>query len=122
MHSTVRYGTTNKDGQAVFSAVEYGAHTVYVKDSSNNALGSQSFTLVEGQSSSVNGNVITAPRASDVALTIKVNTKTKEAAIEEVDVTPNTADRTNAPVLLFVLLGSAMLAAAAFVIRKRITV
>ena len=121
LHSTVRYGTTNADGIAVFSAVEFGDHTVYVKDSSNNALGSQAFKLVEGQSSSVNGNVITAPRGSDVALTIKVNTKSKEAAIEDVEVTPNTADH-NQNALWISLLGiSVLIGAAVYAMRKRIT-
>ena len=121
LHSTVQYGVTDKNGNATFKAVEFGAHQIFVKDASGKELGSQAFTLVEGKSSSTNGNVITAPRGSNVSLTIKINKETKEAVIEKVDVTANTSDHSSAPVFGFILFGSAMLAAAAYLLRKRIT-
>ena len=121
LHSTVQYGVTDKNGNATFKAVEFGAHQIFVKDASGKELGSQAFTLVEGKNSSTSGNVITAPRGSNVSLTIKINKETKEAVIEKVDVTANTSDHSSAPAFVFILFGSAVLAAAAFLIRKRIT-
>lgn len=118
LHSTVKYATTNTDGYASFSAVEFGAHTIYVKDTSNNSLGSQTFTLVEGNTSSVNGNMITAPRGASVNLTVKINSKTHEATIESVDVV-DTADHNHIGLWAFILSGSLLIGAAAFVLRRR---
>ncbi len=117
LHSTVRTANTDSKGNVTFSAVEYGDHTAYVKDSSGKELGVSKFTLVEGSNAGRSGDVITAPRGADVNITIKISSDGK-ASIEEAEVV-NTADSNRNGTWTFGLVASLLVIAAAIIVRKR---
>ena len=60
LHSSPKYATTDKNGVAEFSNVEFGRHTLYIKDPVTNKKISKKFTLVSGFDTSLDGNIITA--------------------------------------------------------------
>ena len=72
LHSTPRVTVTDTKGMASFDTVEFGKHTLIVKDSNGNVLAQRNFELVSGNAVSVNGDKITAKGGSTLSLTIKV--------------------------------------------------
>jgi hypothetical protein len=70
LHSTPQYATTDGNGNATFSGVEFGKHTLYVKDQSGNTLATKSFELVEGSSVTMNGNSVATPNQTSIVLNV----------------------------------------------------
>ena len=64
LHSTPRYGTTDGNGDVVFSGVEFGEHTLTIYNADGGVMGGKTFTLAHG-GFGINGSVITV---SDGAL------------------------------------------------------
>lgn len=72
LHSTPRTTVTSAGGNFEFANVEYGQHTLYVKDAAGNVLASTGFELVAGSTTGINGAVLTAPDGSIISLTVKL--------------------------------------------------
>ncbi len=73
LHSTPKVAKTNANGIAVFSGVESGAHTLYVKDSNGNILASKSLEILFGNAVLLNGNQLTVKAGSAFTLNAQMN-------------------------------------------------
>lgn len=104
LHSTPKTAVTDSAGNAAFTDVEFGTHTVYVKNADGAVLASRSFELVSGNSVSINGDRITALKGSDITLKIKI--VNGEIHFESIVLNsyPETGDDTNAALWVMVLL------------------
>ena len=71
LHSTPQAAVTDANGCAAFDSIEFGSHTLYVKNIDGATEGSVSFTIAEGNTLALNGNVITAPNGADFILTVR---------------------------------------------------
>ena len=71
LHSTPQKTLTDANGCAAFDSIEFGSHTLYVKNIDGTTEGSVSFTIAEGNTLALNGNVITAPNGADFILTVR---------------------------------------------------
>ena len=72
VHSQPQSTRTDSHGNAVFSKVEFGSHTLIVKDGDSNTLASKDFELRSGNSVSISGTIITAAGGSDVTLKVRL--------------------------------------------------
>ena len=72
LHSTPRSTVTAENGFFQFTGVEFGEHTLYVKDQNANILASQKFEIRQGDTFVFAGNVITAAPGTGITLTVKV--------------------------------------------------
>ncbi|MBB5264721.1 hypothetical protein HNP82_001849 [Catenibacillus scindens] len=72
VHSQPQSTRTDSHGNAVFSKVEFGGHTLIVKDGDSNTLASKDFELRSGNSVSISGTIITAAGGSDVTLKVRL--------------------------------------------------
>ena len=70
LHSEPRSASTNSQGLATFSDIEFGRHTIYVKDQNGETIASKDFEIQSGEALSLDGDVITA-REGDT-ITVKV--------------------------------------------------
>ena len=68
LHSNVKYATTDDSGNVRFDDVEFGRHTLYVTDTSNNTVAKE-FTLVSGFGADLTGDIITAEVGQTVHIT-----------------------------------------------------
>ena len=91
LHSTPRTATTSAGGIASFANVEFGAHTLYVKDSSGSVIASKAFTLASG-SAGLSGDTVTA--MGGTTLTLRVKMANGQLSFTRVSV-PQTADTFN---------------------------
>lgn len=71
LHSTPQKALTDENGCAAFDSIEFGSHMLYVKNTDGTTEGSISFTITEGNSLALNGNVITAPNGANFILTVR---------------------------------------------------
>ena len=71
LHSTPQKAVTDANGCAAFDSIEFGSHTLYVKNTDGTTEGSISFTIAEGNELGLNGNVITAPNGANFILTVR---------------------------------------------------
>ena len=71
LHSTPQAAVTDANGCAAFDSIEFGSHTLYLKNTYGATEGSVSFTIAEGNKLALNGNVITAPNGADFILTVR---------------------------------------------------
>lgn len=71
LHSTPQAAVTDANGCAAFDSIEFGSHTLYEKNTDGVTEGSVSFTIAEGNTLALNGNVITAPNGADFILTVR---------------------------------------------------
>lgn len=69
LHSDVQYAATDDNGNASFSGVEFGRHTLYVTDAAKNTA-SKEFTIVSGFGADLAGDIITAEVGQTVHITI----------------------------------------------------
>lgn len=60
LHSIVQYATTGSDGSVQFDNVDFGRHTLYVKDLSTGKKVSKSYTIVAGFDTRLTGDIIVA--------------------------------------------------------------
>lgn len=115
LHSTVRTGVTNARGLVTFANVEFGSHSITVKDSGGNVLATRSFVLTPG-SAGVSGGTITATGGQ--TLSIRIRLADNQLSFLSVSV-PQTSDSFNYT-LCVVLLGiSACGMAGMMVYRKK---
>ena len=96
LHSDPQTAATDTDGMARFSGVEFGQHTVYVKNQQDEIDASRSFEIRKGSGISLDGDVITAGAGDTV--TIKMRYEKGEltllSAAGRKAVTPKTGDET----------------------------
>lgn len=71
LHSTPQAAVTDANGCAAFDSIEFGSHTLSAKAADGTTEGSVSFTIAEGNTLALNGNVITAPNGADFILTVR---------------------------------------------------
>lgn len=71
LHSTPQMAVTDANGCAAFDSIEFGSHTLYVKNADGTTEDSISFTIAEGKALALNGNVITAPNGADFILLVR---------------------------------------------------
>lgn len=71
LHSTPQKALTDANGCVAFDSIEFGSHTLYVKNTEGATEGSISFTIAEENTLALNGNVITAPNEADFILTVR---------------------------------------------------
>ena len=94
LHSDPQTAATDTDGMARFSGVEFGQHTVYVKNQQDEIDASRSFEIRKGSGISLDGDVITAEAGDTV--TIKMRYEEGEltllSAAERKAATPETGD------------------------------
>ena len=87
LHSTPQKALTDENGCAAFDSIEFGSHTLYVKNADGITEDSISFTITEGNSLALNGNVITAPNGANFILTVRYD----QNSLEFVSVHDNSA-------------------------------
>ena len=119
MHSTVKTASTDSSGNASFSSMEMGAHTVYIQDEGGTTLASKGFTLKAGSSLSMDGDTITVVPGQSVMMTIKV--EGSKASIVSVKATNSalTGDASNANLWMILIIISAAVLAGVHYYRKR---
>ena len=71
LHSTPQAAVTDANGCVAFDSIEFGSHTLSAKAADGTTEGSVSFTIAEGNTLALNGNVITAPNGADFILTVR---------------------------------------------------
>lgn len=71
LHSKPMYASTDSSGAAKFDSVEFGRHTLYIKNPSNNKKISKTFTIASGSNTGIKGSVITASEGETISLTIE---------------------------------------------------
>lgn len=64
IHSAVQTGRTDENGSFQFNDVEFGKHTVYVKDAKCNIISQREFNITLGSTLALNGNEIIAENGS----------------------------------------------------------
>lgn len=97
MHSTPKYATTDSSGNAAFNELEFGSHTMYVLDANGNEKASQKIEIVSGNSTSINGNVITAKAGSTVQFSMQYDGSKLSFVSNQQGTTGGTATTTGAP-------------------------
>lgn len=90
LHSSPRTAVSDERGNVYFSNVEFGTHTLTVKDQAGNTLGSRQFVLAAG-SSGINGNTLTGAAGG----TLLVNVQIADGVLSFVSVIPQTGDEFN---------------------------
>ncbi len=71
LHSAPKVAQTNGNGIAIFSGVESGQHTLYLKDASGNILASKAFELLLGDTTQINENQITVKAGATSTLNVQ---------------------------------------------------
>ena len=71
MHSTPQSVRTNQNGLAVFTGLEEGEHTLYVKDGTGNILASKPFVLRFGDTTSLSDSQVVMQKGSIGTLTVQ---------------------------------------------------
>lgn len=71
LHSKPKYASTDSSGAAKFDSVEFGRHTLYVKNLSNNKKISKTFSITSGSNTGIKGSVITASEGETISLAIE---------------------------------------------------
>lgn len=117
LHSTPKTAQTDREGKVRFSNVDFGKHTITVKNESGDTKASKTFTIAEGVRTSLNGDTITARRGSGFIVKVVLNGNTLSfQSVEEVAV--ETGDNTGNIVWLYVVI-MVMAGTAVFTIRRK---
>lgn len=120
LHSTPQYLTTDMKGYALFDAIDFGAHTLYVTNDNGERI-SKEFELVSGSTVNIQGDTVTAQPGTIVELTVVFDGTTLEIKNAEKINIVQTGD--NGDVSLWYILLAASLSCAAVVVymgkRKR---
>lgn len=85
LHSTPQYAKTDSNGVAKFDTVEFGKHTIYIKNLKTGKKVSGSFTLESGSEAQIKDNVITAKNSDPVSAIIRYDGKSIELLSATVD-------------------------------------
>lgn len=70
LHSTVKSGKTDENGSFLFNSVDFGKHTIYVKDAKGNMIAQKEFEIREGKEMSIVNDIITVDNHSIFTLNI----------------------------------------------------
>lgn len=87
LHSEPRSASTDSQGLATFSDVEFGRHTIYVKDGNGETIVSKDFEIQSGESLSLDGDIITAREGE----TITVKVRYEDGVLSLISVSEGTA-------------------------------
>lgn len=116
LHSTPKTAQTDREGKVRFSNVDFGEHTIIVKNESGDTEASKAFTITEGSKTSLNGDTITARRGSGFLVKLVLDGSTLSfQSVEEVAV--ETGDSTGNIVWLYAVAMAA--ATVIFVVRRK---
>lgn len=72
IHSEVKKARTDKQGMVQFNSVEFGNHTIYVKDNGGNVIAQKEFSIENGAQLSLTGDLIVAENNSEFTVNMKV--------------------------------------------------
>ena len=72
IHSEVKKARTDKQGMVQFNSVEFGNHTIYVKDNGGNVVAQKEFSIENGAQLSLTGDLIVAENNSEFTVNMKV--------------------------------------------------
>ncbi len=75
LRSTPKYAETDSSGLVKFDSVEFGRHTIYIKDSTSGERISKSFRIKSGSETGIKENVITAKVNEPIFIKIEFNGK-----------------------------------------------
>ena len=64
MHSSVKTARTDENGSFQFNDVEFGTHTIFIKDANGNIITQREFNIIQGSPLALNGNDIVAENGS----------------------------------------------------------
>lgn len=128
IHSVVQTGRTDENGSFQFNSVEFGKHTIFVKDDNGNIIAQREFNITQGSPLSLKGNDVIAENGSiftikmqldndkltflnieegNKAPVINTDMNNESTYIEEDNVTiPNTGDDSNIALWIILLLAS----------------
>lgn len=73
IHSVIQNGRTDENGSFQFNNVEFGKHTIFVKDENGNIIAQREFNIVLGTPLSLNGNEIVAENGSVFTLRMQLD-------------------------------------------------
>lgn len=73
IHSTIQTGRTDENGSFQFNNVEFGKHTIFVKDENGNITAQRAFNIVLGTPLALNGNEIVAENGSVFTLRMQLD-------------------------------------------------
>ena len=119
LHSTPQSAILGEDGFAKFNPIEFGEHTIILKDKDGNVLAEKHITVNAGMSFAVNGDVVTAVRGSNCTLTVRYNgdgTMTL-VSIQGTD-SPQTGDNSHLNIYLVIMM-LALIALGSMILVKR---
>lgn len=71
LHSDPMTALTDASGAAAFDNIEFGKHTLYIKDSSGKALAEKKFSIASGKSVKIKNDVITAVAGEPLYLSVQ---------------------------------------------------
>ena len=71
LRSEPKYASTDGSGTAIFDSVEFGRHTLYIKEAANDKAVSQTFSITSGSAIGMNESVITAAAGDTLHMTIE---------------------------------------------------
>ena len=104
IHSTPQTATTDQSGYASFSDIDFGNHTIYLKNNDGKELASKEIALVSGDATSLSGSSITAVKGSTVTVNLKYENGTlKLMSVQSGDQSVPTGDATNMGLWLILL-------------------
>ncbi len=97
LHSDPMYSETDSEGNVSFENVEFGRHTLFIRDKDNSSTASKKFTLVSGSKTKMNGDIITAKAGGTLSLAVEYDgskIKIISAALEDVSSSAGTVKAT----------------------------
>lgn len=134
IHSVVQTGRTDENGSFQFNSVEFGEHTIFIKDDNGNIIAQREFNIIQGSPISLKGNDVIAENGSIFTIKMQldngeltflnieegnkapvINTdKNNESIYDEEDknnnqdnvIIPNTGDDSNVALWIILLLVS----------------
>lgn len=116
LHSTPKSAQTDSEGKVRFKDVDFGNHTITVKDRTGNVAASKSFIIAEGSGVSLKGDTVTARRGSSFMLKVTLDGNTLNFEnIEEI--AAQTGD--NMSVWLYTAMAFMAVTATAVIVQKR---
>lgn len=83
IHSNIQKALTDPNGSFLFSDVEFGKHTIYIKDNNGKVESKKDFNIIMGSPSAIKGNDIIAENHS--TFTVKIELKDNELSFVSVN-------------------------------------
>lgn len=73
IHSDVKTSKTDENGSFLFNTIEFGSHTMLIKDASGNVVAQKKFNIVDGTPLALNGDEIVAENGETFTLHIQLD-------------------------------------------------